>query len=629
MIERLVVGLTVLGAIGGLVPAGGSPAGAAGMTTHAWMAHSAIDLVESSDLRALLEANVDQVRSGAKFPDGGYGPGNVYGEEAHWQRFTDVYAGIIRDKDSCGDLTAPNGPCAAQIAHLMGIVAHGTGDEVWDWLFEPNSPDLDEYYLPDELSSFQDGGGQELVMDLVAIGVHRQTGGTTPALPNVPDLLVAFEASGQQGVTAEQLDDGQQYIDIVHSVESGWVRTHLAGVQDAMPWMSNNMVTAPGGVEYAARAIAGQWDDMWARLLGEDPTTEVSSTYPANGQRRIPATGWERTYQPGSHPDRGGARTRIAASLTYALPYRRPGGDSVSEQLPDGSFTLTDLDAGEPVALMTGYPKVVPYGPDAGTHTIALQPAEDLTPCTWYRVDVTDLLLDADGDAVTPTSWEFRTGADGDGRRCADDPYTEDELWIRAAYQDVLDREAEPGGLEAWTDSRDRGLTAGRFASSLVGSAESRTRIARDLYTTYLDRPADPDGLTYWSEAIGTTTLTTVRARILGTPEAYAEAGGTDADYVEALYPLALGRAATPADVTYWSGRLAAGLGRGALAKQLLGSAEAADRQVRSVYDDLLDRAPGAAEIAYWAPQVRRSDERLLVRNVIASPEYYSLSTAV
>jgi hypothetical protein len=626
VIKRLVVGLVLVGAIGGLAPGAAPPVGAAGMTTHAWMAQSAIDLVESADLKALLAANVAQVRSGAKFPDGGYGPGNVYGEEAHWQRFTDVYADIIRERD-CGDITTPTGPCAAQIAHLMGIVAHGTGDEVWDWLFEPNSPDLDEHYLPDELDPFQDGGGQELVMDLVAIGVHGQPGGSTPALPNVPDLLAAFSAAGQQGVTAQQIASGQQYIDIVHGAEAGWAKTHLAGVLREMPWMSHNMVTAPGGVEYAARAIAGQWDDMWARLQGEDPTTMVTATYPADSQRRVPATGWERTFQPGSHPGRGGARTRIAASLTYALPYRRPGGDPVSEQLPAGSFTLSEQEGDVVVPLAAGYPKVVPYGPDAGTHTIALQPAADLEPCTWYRVDVTDALLDADGDPVVPTSWTFRTGTDAGGR-CEDDPYTADELWIRAAYEDVLARAASDGDLGSWTWSRERGLTAGRFASALVGSAESRQRIARDLYTTYLDRPADTAGLIYWSESMRTTPLTTIRARMLGTPEVFAAAGGTNAVYVEALYPLALGRSASAQDVTYWSGRLSAGLGRGTFAKQLLGSAEAARRTVLSVYDDLLGRAAGPAELAYWAPQVQRSDERLLMRNVIASSEYRTRVTS-
>lgn len=604
-------------------PGGAPPAGAAGMTTHAWMAGAAVELVETPALEALLRANPAALASGARFPDGGYGPGTHHGEEAHWQRFTDVYAEIIRTKDGCGDLTAPTGPCADQVAHLMGIVAHGTGDEVWDWLFEPNSPDLDEYHLPEELAPFQDGGGQELVMDLVAIGVHGQDPGPAGPLPDVPDLLAAFAAAGQEGVTAAELASGQQYIDIVRSAETGWTRTHLAGVRRDMPWMSHNIVTAPGGVAYAARAIAGQWEDMWARLRGQDPTTAVTSTYPADGQRRIPATGWVRTYQPGSHPGRGGARTRIAASLTYALPYRHPGGQPVGEQLPAGAMTLTDLSTSALVPLMAGYPRVVPYGPDAGTHTIALQPAGDLAPCTSYRVDVTAALLDADGDPVAPTSWEFRTGADGAGRRCADDPYTADELWIRAAYQDVLGREADVGGLEAWTASRDRGLTSGRLASGLVGSAESRNRIARDLYTTYLDRPADPGGQAFWADALRTTTLWTVRARVLGTPEVYARSGGTDAAYVAALYPLALGRDASEADVAYWSGRLGAGLGRGTLAKQLLASSEAIRRHIRTLYQDLVGYTPSAPDVAYWEPILKRSDERTLLRNIIASDGYY------
>lgn len=605
-----------------LAPAWSNPAGAAGMTTHAWMAISAVDRVDTPALKALLRANLAQVRSGARFPDGGYGPGNVYGEEAHWQRFTDIYADIIRTKASCGDLTRPTGPCAAEIAHLMGVVAHGTGDEVWDWLFEPYSPDLDEYYLPEELSAFQDGGGQELVMDLVAIGIHDAPGGPPPALPNVGDLLTAFQQAGQQGVTADQLGFGQTYIDIVYAAESSWVPDHLGGVLAAMPWMANNMVTAPGGVEYAAEAIAGQWEDMWARLTGADPTTEVSITYPAPGQRRIPAGGWARDHLPGSAPGRGGARTRVAASLTYAVPYHRPGGPGVPDTLPVGAMTLTERDTSVPVATAAGYPRVVPYGADAGIHTIDVQPAADLAPCTWYRADVTSALLDADGQPVTPFSWEFRTGTDAAGSRCADDPYTPDELWVRQSYRDVLGREADAGGLASWAAARERGLTPGRFATSLVGSAESRSRLAAALYTDLLGRAPDSAGRAFWADQLRTVSLPTVRARFLATAEVLARAGGTPASFVRHVYPLTLGRAASSADVTYWSGRLSAGMSRGHLARSLLQSVEAQRRVVRGVYQSLLHRTAGPAEVDYWVSVVRRSDERAMVRFVVASPEY-------
>src|SRR3569832_1245369 len=122
------------------------PAGAAGETTHAWMSRTAVEQVEDADLKALLEAHPDLLRSGTFYPDAGYYSPNTFGEEAHWQRYHDALAARIRDRDDCPDLTDPDGPCAPLIAFLMGAIAHGMGDEVWDWLFEPYVADLEEYY---------------------------------------------------------------------------------------------------------------------------------------------------------------------------------------------------------------------------------------------------------------------------------------------------------------------------------------------------------------------------------------------------------------------------------------------------------------------------------------------------
>ena len=82
------------------------PARAAGVTTHAWMALEAVELVSDPALAALLEANLGQLEGGAQFPDSGYWnlqfnqPGGDYGEESHWQRFFDAYAAQIRDDPS-------------------------------------------------------------------------------------------------------------------------------------------------------------------------------------------------------------------------------------------------------------------------------------------------------------------------------------------------------------------------------------------------------------------------------------------------------------------------------------------------------------------------------------------------
>jgi hypothetical protein len=207
---------------------------------------------------------------------------------------------------------------------------------------------------------------------------------------------------------------------LIRDVEGDVAATYAPQVEEAMPWTSANMVTAPGGVEWAAVAIAGVYENLWGRLLGDQPATEVSITYPAPGQEGIPATGWEASFGPGSHEGRGPATNRIAAVLTYARPYvpLAPGPGSVPQQLPAGSMVLTVAETGAVVPLQPGYPRSVPYGADAGEHMIALQPAADLSPCTTYRVAVTGALVDANLEPVVPTSWTFTT----DG--CPDPPPT-------------------------------------------------------------------------------------------------------------------------------------------------------------------------------------------------------------
>ena len=116
-------------------------------------------------------------------------PPGDYGEEAHWQRFVDAYIERIKARPDCGLLTDPNGPCAPEIAHLMGVAAHGMGDEVWDWLFEPYGPDLGETYVPPDLAAFIGTGGLEFQMDVMAIVDHGRPTDPTPAEPSIDDLL--------------------------------------------------------------------------------------------------------------------------------------------------------------------------------------------------------------------------------------------------------------------------------------------------------------------------------------------------------------------------------------------------------------------------------------------------------
>ena len=80
-------------------------------------------------------------------------------------------------------------------------------------------------------------------------------------------------------------------------------------------------------------------------------------------------------------------------------------------------MVLRDARTGDVVPAIAGYPKIVPYTPDAGEHLVDIQPAADLLPCRWYRVEITDALKDARGESVHPYAWRFRT-ASSNGRAC-------------------------------------------------------------------------------------------------------------------------------------------------------------------------------------------------------------------
>ena len=389
---------------------------AAGIVTHAWMALDAIDQVTTPELQALLAAHRDQVRAGAEFPDGGYWtrslgtPGGDYGEEAHWQRFIDAYAAQIRSDPSCVALTDPAGPCSATIAHLMGAAAHGMGDEVWDWLFEPNGPGFGESYLPSDFAPFIGVGGLEVQLDIVAIERHARPVGPTPVIPDPAKIDAAFASVGRADIDPAAFSVGENALEGERSIEAYWAPLHIDPLERAMPWTSAHVVSAAGGVDFAARAIAGYYERIWGELLGDVAPTRVTATAPFDGQINVPAVGWTGSYAPGSNPGNSGGLTRIAAALSSALPFHAQAGQgSQPSELSQDALRLRDLETGQLVAPAGGYPRIVPYNPEAGEHVVAFQPANDLEPCHLYEVDTTDALVDWRGRAVTPAAWRFQT----------------------------------------------------------------------------------------------------------------------------------------------------------------------------------------------------------------------------
>ena len=72
--------------------------------------------------------------------------------------------------------------------------------------------------------------------------------------------------------------------------------------------------------------------------------------------------------------------------------------------------------------------------------------------------------------------------------------------FVDAAYQDVLERRAESGGLEFWSDLLGtKAISREDVARSILNSAEYTRGEVSDLYTELLGRPADAGGLNFWT----------------------------------------------------------------------------------------------------------------------------------
>jgi len=405
-----------------IAAAGALPSGAAGagVVTHGLMAERAVAHVASPELAALLRANRSSLLSGAAFPDGGYAaqgfPGSNYSEISHWQRFVDGYAAHVRAKQGCGALAAPTGPCAALVAHLMGVAAHGMGDETWDWLFEPRVTD---HHEDPTHPSCATGGGQvnglppcslidniEYAMDVVAIVDHARWEDTGLDPPPFDDLLAVYRSIGRPDVTREGLVAGHGALTFAAAGERAGAAADSQRVRAQMPWSASHYTTEAGGIDWSARAIARYLDAVWVKLTGpagSNPPLRLAAVHPAPGDLTVETTWQPPRTSPG--PRTGGGRLRVLAVLSNSLDART---------VTPASFRLLDA-RGEDVAPLPGYPRAGPYHTSDGTHSMLFYPATNLEPCARYTAVITTGVRDEKGGALAgEVRWTFTTrGADG------------------------------------------------------------------------------------------------------------------------------------------------------------------------------------------------------------------------
>ena len=341
-----------------------SPATAWDEVTHSKIADMAIDFVETPELATLLRAHRSELRSGAWFPDWAqYGhPFDKGNHRSHLDRFR---AYLHRPE------VQARADYPALVAYYLGTYGHCAEDFYVDTTLEPFLKSIDHHVARDTEYGMLD------IKEFQYLNLH-----VVPYLPS-DDLIAVYQSGGYfQKYHRDPANFGReirtvmkrQYIlmrelKLLSFLSSQYTRS-------LMPWASQHMMTAPGGLEDEARATAATWEALWADLHDRPAPFFVYST-PLDGGSMFT-------------PDHTSSYGRITLLSWHRMDNNRFRPDSM---------TLTDTDG----TIISGHAQLgyVHSPEEASDLVVQFTPDASLTPGHAYTLTVNPGVYGLAGERLT------------------------------------------------------------------------------------------------------------------------------------------------------------------------------------------------------------------------------------
>jgi hypothetical protein len=247
--------------------------------------------------------------------------------------------------------------------------------------------------------------------------------------------------------------------------------------------------------------------------------------------------------------------------------------------LPDGTYTVRE---------------VVPPG------FVLTEPADDVRTGV-IGLDIASGPLDFGNRPASPLL-PLNGAEDLYGPRPSPDQAT---ALVKGLYHAVLGRDADAFGLAFWTSRLAGGETRGQVVGEIWNSAEHRGEEVDAYYQAFLHRAADDFGRAFWiGQLQGGMDESTLALNFLGSSE-YTQAHASNDAFVTGLYQDVLDRAPEAGGTTFWTGQLAAGASRGAVALGIMRSDEAFRRAIDSLYASYLHRSDQSPSgLGFWDAQL-------------------------
>ncbi|HEV3082869.1 MAG TPA: beta-propeller domain-containing protein [Gemmataceae bacterium] len=201
--------------------------------------------------------------------------------------------------------------------------------------------------------------------------------------------------------------------------------------------------------------------------------------------------------------------------------------------------------------------------------------------------------------------------------------------FIHQLYRDLLHRDADPAGLSTFGGFvQNYGWSHTQVASAIENSAEYQTMQVQNMYTALLGRQADAGGLNgfvgYLQQGHS---LQQAQDVMLASTEYFQHAGGSNLDFLKALYHDVLGRSLDATGLAGFGLALASGAPRADVAALVINSVEAQHDMVMAFYQQSLHRTGDVTGVAGFTSLLNKgATESQVLAMIMGSAEYASLA---
>jgi uncharacterized protein DUF4214 len=203
-------------------------------------------------------------------------------------------------------------------------------------------------------------------------------------------------------------------------------------------------------------------------------------------------------------------------------------------------------------------------------------------------------------------------------------PDIKPELWLQALYRDLLNRTADPGGLQSWVNFLSQGHSYSEVANGFVRSQEYAGITVDALYKQYLDRNPDPGGRTTYINFLtsGGASIQRMIISLCDSVEYKGKHPVPDA-FVKSLYEKILGREPEPGAVK--NNSIHTGRSTALVIGDFLLSQEYAIQRSEQYFQKFLKRS--AQEPTTWAASITHGTAlQDIIIGFVSSQEYIQRS---